>query len=84
MTLFLTSTRPLAQPSISLLTATDLKAKSKVEVDITANPFSLRPDPSQFVAYMKTLDRQDVSSEIFIRLLNTYRDLKDNSEDPLK
>lgn len=76
--------RPVPPPSISLLAAAEIEASSRDEVDINANPFNLRPDPSQFVAFVKTLDRKDVSPEIFVRLLDEYRELSDGDEQPLR
>ena len=75
--------RPTSGPSITLLTAAEL-SESKDNVDIHANPFNLRPDPAEFVAFLKSLDRQDVSSEIFVKLLNEYRALKENDADPMQ
>ncbi|KAF8524594.1 hypothetical protein BU17DRAFT_74714 [Hysterangium stoloniferum] len=75
----------LALPSISLETAAKLEEKSMDdEVDIESNPFNLRPDPLQFVVFLKGLDRKDVSSEIFVKLLTEYRDLKENDEQPMR
>ncbi|KAF8490277.1 hypothetical protein JB92DRAFT_3010158 [Gautieria morchelliformis] len=77
-------TTPVPPPSLSLLAVSELEATSRDDVDINANPFNLRPDPPEFVAFLKTLDRKDVSSEIFVRLLNQYRELNDGDEQPMR
>ncbi|KIJ57123.1 hypothetical protein M422DRAFT_238692 [Sphaerobolus stellatus SS14] len=82
---FVRSTRPPVQPSISLVTVASLEGKSKDDIDINSNPFNLRPDPSQFVVFLKGLHRQDVSSEIFVRLLDGYEELKSSAgEEPMR
>ncbi|KAH9938290.1 uncharacterized protein B0H18DRAFT_1081018 [Fomitopsis serialis] len=55
------------------------------ELDTDANLFDLRPDPAQFVRYLKSIERSDVSSELFVRLLEAYREMKAQSaSDPLQ
>lgn len=58
-----------------------LDGKSQDEIDLDANPFDLRPDPVQFVAFLKAMDRKDVSSDILLRLLNGYQQLKQRDRD---
>lgn len=54
-------------------------------MDFNSNLLNLRPDPVQFVQYLKKIDRKDVSSALFVRLLDAYRELKSNNEaDPVR
>jgi len=55
------------------------------ELDIDSNVMNLRPDPLGFVRFLKSIDRPDISSEIFVRLLEGYRKLKiDGDSNPLR
>ena len=69
-----------------MFTPEDLRrAEESGELDIDANILSLRPDPSQLIAFLKSLDRADISSEIFVRLLEAYRETKTvKDSDPTK
>lgn len=71
---------------LALFTPEDLqRAEESGEFDIDANILNLRPDPAQFIAFLKSLDRGDFSSEIFVRLLEAYRETKTVKEsDPTK
>ncbi|KAH9844158.1 uncharacterized protein C8Q71DRAFT_731516 [Rhodofomes roseus] len=73
-------------PTLSLFTPEDLRRAEEVgELDADANLFDLRPDPVQFVRYLKSIDRSDISSEVFVKLLEAYRELKAQPEnDPLR
>lgn len=68
-------------PTISLQSVAGLEGKTKDEIDIDANPFNLRPDPARLVGFMKAMDRKDISSDILLRLLNRYQDLKEKDRD---
>jgi hypothetical protein len=72
--------------SLALFTPDDLKkAEENGAFDVDANFLGLRPDPSHFFDILKSLDRPEVASEVFVRLLEGYRNLKADSEsDPLK
>lgn len=72
--------------ALSLLTPEDLRrAEHTGELDFDSNLLDLRPDPVHFVRFLKSVDRTDVSSEFFVKLLETYRDAKVNSEvDPIR
>lgn len=72
--------------SLALFTPDDLKtAEESGALDVDTNFLGLRPDPVHFVAFLKSLERPDVSSEIFVRLLEGYRELKsDDDGDPLR
>lgn len=71
---------------LSLFTPEDLRrAEEAGELDTDANLFDLRPDPTQFVRYLKSIGRSDISSELFVRLLEAYREVKAQAEsDPLR
>ncbi|TDL29980.1 hypothetical protein BD410DRAFT_817858 [Rickenella mellea] len=77
-------------PSVFLL---DLAKKSGEhdddEIDVDSNPLNLRPDPAMFIRFIKSVDREDVASELFVRLLDAYQeDQKVKSgveeEDPIR
>jgi hypothetical protein len=80
------SIRQEKDSSLALFTPGDLKkAEENGALDVDANFLGLRPDPTHFVDFLKSLDRPDVASEVFVRLLEGYRDLKADSEsDPLR
>jgi hypothetical protein len=44
-----------------------------------ANIFGLFPDPLHFVRLLKDMDRVDVASDLFVRLLEAYRGEKSRS-----
>lgn len=74
---------------MALFTPEGLKnAEESGALDIDANFLGLRPDPTHFVGFLKSLDRQEVASIVFVRLLEGYRAMKANSEnsgsDPLR
>ncbi|CAA7259732.1 unnamed protein product [Cyclocybe aegerita] len=51
--------------------------------DIDQNLFDLYPDPLHFVEFLKMIERGDLASLIFVRLLESYRDMKGRvNEDP--
>ncbi len=72
--------------SLSLFTPEDLKrAEESGEFDVDANILDLRPDPAHFAAFLRSLDRPDMASEIFVRVLAAYRESEVASDaDPLK
>jgi hypothetical protein len=74
------------QSSLAFFTPDDLKkAEESGALDVDANFLGLRPDPVHFIGFLKSLDRPDVASEVFVRLLESYRDLKsDDESDPLR
>ena len=80
------SSRQEKDSSLALFTPDDLKKAEEIgALDVDANFLGLRPDPTHFVDFLKSLDRPDVASEVFVRLLEGYRDLKADSEsDPLR
>ncbi|KAI0347118.1 hypothetical protein BDW22DRAFT_498107 [Trametopsis cervina] len=72
--------------SLSLFTPEDLRrAEQSGEFDMDANLLDLRPDPVHFVGFLKSLARPEVVSEIFVRLLDAYRESKGAADtDPLR
>ena len=79
-------TRQEKESSLAFFTPDDLnKAEEGGALDVDANFLDLRPDPTHFVDFLVSLDRPDVTSDVFLRLLEGYRDLKANKEsDPLR
>ncbi|KAF9451696.1 hypothetical protein P691DRAFT_723445 [Macrolepiota fuliginosa MF-IS2] len=60
--------------SLSLLTPDQVPETVDLEdPDFDANIFDLYPDPFHFVKQLKDMDRGDISSDLFVRLLETYR-----------
>lgn len=69
--------RPEQQSTLSLFTPRDLRlAEMNGELDLDANILDLRPSPPQFTKWLKSLDRADIASAIFVKLLESYRDMK--------
>lgn len=71
---------------LSLFTPEDLeRAEEAGEFDVDANLLKLRPDPVKFVRYLKSIDRPDITSEVFVMLLEGYQKLKaDPEDDPMR
>ena len=57
-----------ASTKLALLTPEDI---GKEEI-MGENFLDLYPDPAHFVQYVKSLDRLDMASELFVRLLEAY------------
>jgi len=56
-----------------------------IDSDIDTNLFDFYPDPAHFVNFLKTIERGDIVSEIFIQILESYRSLKsDANEDSMR
>ena len=61
------------------------KAEKGGELGIDSNLLDLRPDPAHFVGFLKVVNRPEVSSLLFVRLLEAYRRVKSDDEgDPLR
>ncbi|KAL6299670.1 hypothetical protein BKA93DRAFT_904210 [Sparassis latifolia] len=73
-------------PSLSLFTPESLRqAEDSGEFSVDSNPLDLRPDPVHFVKFLNSLDRSDISSELFMRMLEAYREVKSEADaDPLR
>ena len=72
--------------SLSIFTPEALEeAEKSGKLDIDSNLLDLRPDPAHFVGFLKTMNRPEVLSSLFARLLEAYRGVKlDNEGDPLR
>jgi hypothetical protein len=58
---------------------------SVTTTDVDINLFNLYPDPVHFVDLLKRLERGDIASNIFLELLENYRDMKERpGDDPMK
>jgi hypothetical protein len=49
--------------------------------DIDSNPLNLRPDPVVFVSFVTSIGDSDISSEIFVKLLEGYRKAKEEAKE---
>lgn len=76
----------IEQPALSLFTPQTLKeAEEAGEFDVDSNLLGLKPDPVRLVQFLKDLDRADVSSDLFVQLLEAYRDSRAQDDaDPLR
>lgn len=71
-------------PSFSLMMPDD-RNEEKEEFNLDSNLFNLYPDPAHFVQFLKEADRGDVSSDLFVTLLEKYRDQRLHpSSDPMQ
>ena len=72
--------------SLSIFTPEALEeAEKSGKFDVDSNLFDLRPDPAHFAGFLKTINRPEVSSSLFVRLLEAYRGVKSGNEgDPLR
>ncbi|KAJ7744466.1 hypothetical protein DFH07DRAFT_963690 [Mycena maculata] len=61
-------------PPLALLTPAD------DDIDLDTNILDLYPDPAHFVGFLKSIQRTDISSDLFVRLLESYRDSKSNAD----
>ena len=53
--------------------------------DVDTNLFDFYPDPAHFVDFLKTIERGDIVSDIFIQILENYRTMKsDANEDSMR
>ena len=61
------------------------QAEEAGEFDIDANILGLKPDPIRLVTFIRAVNRPDVSSELFVKLLEGYRELGSRTDaDPLR
>jgi len=66
--------------SLSLLTPDRLPRDVNLDdPNFDANIFDLYPDPLHFVDLLKSIDREDVSSDLFVCLLEAYGEAKSHS-----
>ena len=72
--------------SLSLFTPESLQqAEEAGELDVDSNILGLKPEPVRFVRLVQDIGRADVSSELFVKLLEGYRELRDRPDaNPLR
>jgi hypothetical protein len=72
--------------SQELFTPNDLEhAEKNGDFDIDANVFDLRPDTRVFTRMLKSINRSDISAQLFVELLQAYQDLHNNAAaDPFR
>ncbi|KIJ70504.1 hypothetical protein HYDPIDRAFT_143972 [Hydnomerulius pinastri MD-312] len=69
---------------LAFLTPEDLRREEETG-EIDEDFLDLYPNPAHFVQYLKSLDRSDIASELFVRLLELYHSSKvDNESDPMR
>ncbi|KAI0677089.1 hypothetical protein C8Q78DRAFT_959916 [Trametes maxima] len=56
------------------------EAEESGEFDIDSNILGLKPDPVRLVQFIKGLHRTDISSDLFVRLLEAYRSSRAQSD----
>ncbi|KAF9462618.1 hypothetical protein BDZ94DRAFT_1366131 [Collybia nuda] len=62
---------------LTLITPGDFRQVKEVnELSLDANILDLYPDPVHFARFLKDIDRTEISSEIFVKLLEAYRSYK--------
>ncbi|EPQ59213.1 hypothetical protein GLOTRDRAFT_70452 [Gloeophyllum trabeum ATCC 11539] len=73
-------------PSLSLLTTEDLKHLDDDHTSgVDTNIFGLHPDPPVFVAFIQSINRSDITSDMFVRLLDAYQESKSAEDaDPMR
>ncbi|KAF8890687.1 armadillo-type protein [Infundibulicybe gibba] len=70
-------------PPLAMLTPEDLRKDD--EIDLDSNMLDLYPDPTRFVQFLKAIDRPEISSDIFVRLLEGYQKQKSSQDnDPMQ
>ncbi|KII94758.1 hypothetical protein PLICRDRAFT_33568 [Plicaturopsis crispa FD-325 SS-3] len=74
------------QSPLTMFTPEDLRrAEENGELDPSSNLLDLRPNPDHFVQFLKSINRADVSSDIFVTLLEGYREMRYSSDvDPMR
>ncbi|KIK95639.1 hypothetical protein PAXRUDRAFT_826796 [Paxillus rubicundulus Ve08.2h10] len=74
---------PTRGEKLSLLTPEELRREKTNGTN--ANFLDIYPDPAHFVQYLKSLHRSDITSELFIRLLEIYHlSGGDQESDPMR
>ena len=74
-------------PPLSLLTPEDLlhADDARDELNLDMNILKLYPDPIRFVRFLKDIDRIDISSDLFVKLLEVYHNNKSqDAGDPMQ
>ncbi|KAK7049303.1 hypothetical protein VNI00_005904 [Paramarasmius palmivorus] len=60
------------------------QAEKSGQLEANTNLFDLYPDPNHYVSFIQSINRQDILSEIFVMLLEAYRDSKTSDGDPIQ
>jgi hypothetical protein len=73
-------------PTLSLFTPESIEdAEKSGSLDVDANIMDLYPDPVHYVRFLKELDRPDIASDLFVKLLESYRQQRLSSDaEPLQ
>jgi hypothetical protein len=58
-----------------------LHADKAGDFDPDANVMELRPDPKSFAIYVKSINRPDIASDLFVRILEAYQASRSNAQD---
>ncbi|KAI0368111.1 hypothetical protein BV20DRAFT_1045207 [Pilatotrama ljubarskyi] len=71
---------------LSLFTPQTLQEAEKAgEFDVDSNLLGLKPDPVRLIQFIKGLGRPDISSDLFVQLLEAYRESRAQADaDPLR
>lgn len=78
-----TGVRPESLKPLDMLTPEDLKTANEQD-SFDANLFDLYPDPNHFVQFLRSLNRDDVVPELFIKTLEAYHQSKSSKNNPIK
>ncbi|PFH46324.1 hypothetical protein AMATHDRAFT_155621 [Amanita thiersii Skay4041] len=71
--------------SLSFFTPESLqKAQESESLDENANILDLYPDPLHLVHFLKALDRTDITSELFVKFLELYREQRVSNHTPIQ
>lgn len=61
-----------------------MPSEAEEELDLNANILQLYPDPASFVDVLKSANRKDIASEVFMQLLDAYQRGKREEDDPTR
>ncbi|ESK92903.1 hypothetical protein Moror_9059 [Moniliophthora roreri MCA 2997] len=71
--------------NLSLFTPESLRqAEESGQLEAGANFLDLYPDPSHYASFIQLINRQDILSDIFVMLLEAYRESKLSNGDPIQ
>ncbi|KAK1224380.1 hypothetical protein PQX77_012676 [Marasmius sp. AFHP31] len=70
---------------LSLFTPGSLKeAEEAGELDPNANWLDMYPDPSHYVRFIQSINREDIVSDLFVVILEAFRDNRKEDGDPVQ
>ncbi|KAI3607538.1 hypothetical protein WG66_005156 [Moniliophthora roreri] len=76
---------PRFDENLSLFTPESLRqAEESGQLEAGANFLDLYPDPSHYASFIQLINRQDILSDIFVMLLEAYRESKLSNGDPIQ